>query len=127
MRTRYHSEAEAAMEQGATVAVAEEMEASLEVLAQTFARLDVPGNMIEVLLESFRRESVGIRPVRAPGQPLESLPNAISKMPVATHALGERDWAASRTLAEVNLRPKPGRSSSPCRRLAATSRRRRLT
>ena len=41
LRMRYKSEAETAMRQGATVAVAEEMEASLEVLAQTFARLDV--------------------------------------------------------------------------------------
>ena len=35
------------------------------------ARLDVPGNVIEVLLESYRRESTGMRTVRAPAQPLE--------------------------------------------------------
>ena len=81
------------MRQGATVAVAEEMEASLEVLAQTIARLDVPGNVIDVLLDSYRRESTGIRTVRAPGQPLESLPSAISQTPIATHALGDGDWA----------------------------------
>jgi CPA2 family monovalent cation:H+ antiporter-2 len=108
VRTRYHSEAETAMAQGANVAVAEEMEASLEVLAQTFARLDVPGNLIDVLLDSYRRESVGIRPVRAPGQPLESLPSAISKVPIATHALRDGDWAVSRTLADVNLRAETG-------------------
>jgi CPA2 family monovalent cation:H+ antiporter-2 len=108
VRTRYHSEAETAMRQGASVAVAEEMEASLEVLAQTFARLDVPGNVIDVLLDSYRRESVGIRPVRAQGQPLESLPSEISKAPIATHALGDGDWAASRTLADVNLRAETG-------------------
>ena len=108
VRTRYHAEAETAMRQGATVAVAEEMEASLEVLAQTFARLDVPGNVIDVLLDSYRRESVGIRPVRAPGQPLDSLPRAISQMPIATHALGDGDWAANRTLADVNLRAETG-------------------
>ena len=108
VRTRYHAEAETAMRQGANVAVAEEMEASLEVLAQTFARLDVPGNVIDVLLDSYRRESVGIRPVRAPGQPLDSLPRAISQMPIATHALGDGDWAANRTLADVNLRAETG-------------------
>jgi monovalent cation:H+ antiporter-2, CPA2 family len=108
VRTRYHSEAETAMRQGATVAVAEEMEASLEVLAQTFARLDVPGNMIDVLLDSYRRESVGIRSVRAQGQPLDSLPSAISQVPIATHALGEGDWAVSRTLSDVNLRAETG-------------------
>lgn len=108
MRTRYHSEAEAAMRQGANVAVAEEMEASLEVLAQTFARLDVPGNVIDILLDSYRRESVGIRPVRAQGQPLESLPTAISQAPVASHALQEGDWAVGRTLADANLRADTG-------------------
>jgi CPA2 family monovalent cation:H+ antiporter-2 len=108
IRTRYHSEAEAALRQGASVAVAEELEASLEVLAQTFARLDVPGNVIDVLLDSYRRESVGIRTVRASGQPLESLPSEISRAPIATHALGDGDWAASRTLAEVNLRAETG-------------------
>ena len=108
LRTRYKSEAESVMRQGATVAVAEEMEASLEVLAQTIARLDVPGNVIDVLLDSYRRESIGIRPVRAPGQPLESLPSEFSKAPVATHALDAADWAVGRTLAEVNLRADTG-------------------
>jgi monovalent cation:H+ antiporter-2, CPA2 family len=108
LRMRYKSEAESAMRQGATVAVAEEMEASLEVLAQTIARLDVPGNVIDVLLDSYRRESMGMRTVRAPGQPLESLPSAISQTPVATHALGAGDWAVGRTLADVNLRADTG-------------------
>jgi CPA2 family monovalent cation:H+ antiporter-2 len=108
LRTRYKSEADSVMQQGATVAVAEEMEASLEVLAQTIARLDVPGNVIDVLLDSYRRESTGIRTVRAPGQPLESLPSAISKTPIATHALADGDWAVGRTLADVNLRADTG-------------------
>jgi CPA2 family monovalent cation:H+ antiporter-2 len=108
LRTRYKSEAEAVMRQGATVAVAEEMEASLEVLAQTFSRLDVPGNVIDVLLDSYRRESMGMRTIRTPAQPLESLPSAISKTPIATHALGDGDWAVGKTLAEVNLRAETG-------------------
>ncbi len=108
LRMRYKTEAEAAMLQGATVAVAEEMEASLEVVAQTIARLDVPGNVIDVLLDSYRRESMGMRTVRAPAQPLGSLPSAISKTPIATHALSEGDWAVGRTLAEVNLRADTG-------------------
>ena len=82
--------------------------AVLEVIAQTIARLDVPGNVIDVLLDSYRRESMGMRTVRAPGQPLESLPSAISQAPVATHALSEGDWAVGRTLAEANLRAETG-------------------
>jgi CPA2 family monovalent cation:H+ antiporter-2 len=108
VRTRYRSEAESLQEQGATVAVAEELEASLEVLAQTFSRLDVPGNVIDVLLDGFRRDSSGLRPVRAPSQPLEALPTAISKTPVATHQLHRGEWAVGRTLAEVNLRAETG-------------------
>ena len=49
-----------------------------------------------------------MRTVRAPGQPLESLPSAISKTPIATHALARWDWAVGRTLAEVNLRADTG-------------------
>ncbi|HEY7500398.1 MAG TPA: cation:proton antiporter [Vicinamibacterales bacterium] len=108
VRTRYRSEAQQLLETGATVAVAEELEASLEVLAQAFARLDVPGNIIEVLLDSFRRESSGIRPVRAPTQPLDTLPSAISQTPVATHQLHAGEWAVGRTLADVNLRAETG-------------------
>jgi CPA2 family monovalent cation:H+ antiporter-2 len=108
VRTRYRSEADSMLELGATVAVAEELEASLEVLAQVFARLHVPGNVIEVLLEGFRRESTGIRPVRAPTTPLDALPSAIATTPVATHRLDAGEWAIGRTLAEVNLRAETG-------------------
>jgi CPA2 family monovalent cation:H+ antiporter-2 len=108
VRSRYRLEAEDLQQLGATVAVAEELEASLEVLAQTFARLDVPGNVIEVLLDGYRRESTGMRAVRAPSQPLDALPSAIRKTPVASHQLADDDWAVGRTLAEVNLRAETG-------------------
>jgi monovalent cation:H+ antiporter-2, CPA2 family len=109
VRTRYKSEAATLQRLGATVAVAEELEASLEVLAQTFARLDVPGNVIEVLLDGYRRDSSsGIRPMRAPSQALDELPSAITKTPVATHRMHEGEWAVGKTLAEVNLRAETG-------------------
>jgi monovalent cation:H+ antiporter-2, CPA2 family len=108
VRTRYAAEAEMMSRLGAAVAVAEELEASLEVLAQVFARLDVPGNVGEVLVDAFRRESSGMRQSRAPMQPLESLPSAISEAPVASHQLGDGEWAVGRTLADVNLRAETG-------------------
>jgi CPA2 family monovalent cation:H+ antiporter-2 len=108
VRTRYRLEAENLLELGATVAVAEELEASLEVLAQVFARLDVPGNMIEILLDSYRRESSGMRVVRAPSQRLDTLPSAIGQTPVATHQMNAGEWAVGRTLADVNLRAETG-------------------
>jgi monovalent cation:H+ antiporter-2, CPA2 family len=110
VRTRYRSEADRLQVKGATVAVAEELEASLEVLAQLLARLDVAGNVIDTLLEVFRRESVSIRPVRAPRAMLQSLPEAIRQMPVSTYRLDEGKWAIGRTLTEINLRANTGAS-----------------
>ena len=110
VRTRYRAEADKLLERGATVAVAEELEASLEVLAQLLARLNVPGNVIETLLEVFRRESVSIRPVRAPRAMMQSLPEAIRQMPVSTYRLEEGTWAIGRSLTEINLRANTGAS-----------------
>ena len=108
VRTRYRLEAEELQRLGATVAVAEELEASLEVVAQVFARMDVPGNMIEMLLDTYRRESSGIRTVRAPTQPLDTLPTAITQTPISTHQMHAGEWAIGRTLADVDLRAETG-------------------
>jgi K+:H+ antiporter len=107
VRTRYRAEAEYLSRRGATVAVAEELEASLEVLAQLLTRLDMPGNAIEVLLEGFRRGSA-VRPLRAPSRPLEALPPEIGQAPIASHQLQSGDWAVGRTVADLNLRATTG-------------------
>jgi K+:H+ antiporter len=108
VRTRYRLEAERLLELGATVAVAEELEASLEVLAQLLAKLHVAGNMIEPLVDVFRRESVRMRTVKAPTSNLDSLPTAIQRMPIATHRIETNDWAVGRSLAEIDLRARTG-------------------
>jgi CPA2 family monovalent cation:H+ antiporter-2 len=110
VRTRYRLEAERLSAQGATVAVAEELEASLEVVAQLLARLNVAGNLIDALLDVFRRESVSIRPVKAPRPMLQSLPDAIRRMPIATHQIEQSHWAVGRTVADLNLRAVTGAS-----------------
>jgi CPA2 family monovalent cation:H+ antiporter-2 len=107
VRTRYRQEADALIRLGATVAVAEELEASLEVLAQLMTRLDIPGNVVEVLLGGIRRPS-SVRPLRAANHAFEALPSAISQTPVATHQLQEVDWAVGRTLAHTNLHAATG-------------------
>jgi CPA2 family monovalent cation:H+ antiporter-2 len=105
VRTRFRLEAEKLQKLGATFAVAEELEASLEVLAQLLARLHVAGNVIEPLVDVFRRESVGgFRPVRAPRASFDSLPEAIHRMPVATHEVKPGEWAVGRSLLELDLR-----------------------
>jgi CPA2 family monovalent cation:H+ antiporter-2 len=107
-RTRYRLEAERLLADGATVAVAEEQEASLEVLAQMLARLDIPGNVIEPLLDVFRRESVSLRVLRAPALSPAALPEVLQHLPVATHQVEASHWAADRTMAEINLRARTG-------------------
>ena len=110
VRTRYRLEAERLLALGATVAVAEELEASLEVVAQLLGRLHVAGNTIEALLDVFRRESVSLRAVRAPRAMLQSLPAQLQQMPVSSHLVEEGQWAIGRTVAELNLRAQAGAS-----------------
>jgi monovalent cation:H+ antiporter-2, CPA2 family len=119
VRTRYRTEAERLQKAGATVAVAEELEASLEVVAQLLVRLQVAGNTIEPLLDTFRRELVSLRPVRAPRAMLDPLSEAIQRMPVATHRLESGQWAIGQTMAEVNLRATTGASVLAIQRGAA--------
>jgi CPA2 family monovalent cation:H+ antiporter-2 len=107
-RARYRLEAERLQAAGATVAVAEELEASLEVLAQLLARLDIAGNVIEPLLDVFRRESVSLRPVKAPHSSSGGLPQALQHLPVSTHRLDGTHWAVGRTMTDVNLRAATG-------------------
>jgi CPA2 family monovalent cation:H+ antiporter-2 len=107
-RARYRLEAERLKAEGTTVAVAEELEASLEVLAQLLARLDIAGNVIEPLLDIFRRESVSLRPMKAPHASPEGLPQVLRDLPVSTHRVDGRDWAARKTMTEINLRARTG-------------------
>ena len=64
-----------------------------------------------------------MRTVRAPGQ--RSTTDAITKTPIATHALSAGDWAVGRTLAEVNLRADTGALVIAVLQEGATPRRRR--
>ena len=107
-RTRYRLEAERLKAAGAHVAVAEELEASLEVLAQLLARLDVAGNVIQPLLEIFRRESVTLRPVKAPHASAGGLPQVLQDLPVSTHQVEPEHWAAGKSMADIGLRARTG-------------------
>jgi CPA2 family monovalent cation:H+ antiporter-2 len=118
VRTRYRLEAERLMEEGATLAIAEELEASLEVLAQLLARMHIPGNVIEVLLDTYRRTTTaaGKRSRSAPAVPLGDLPLEIVDTPVATFRLANGMWGAGRTLKELNLRAETGATVLAVRR-----------
>jgi CPA2 family monovalent cation:H+ antiporter-2 len=108
VRTRYRLEAERLQASGATVAVAEELEASLEVLAQLLGRLDLAGNVIEPLIDVFRRESVSLRPVKVPRPSADGLPRMLQHLPVSTHQVEPSHWAEGRTMSDIDLRKKTG-------------------
>jgi monovalent cation:H+ antiporter-2, CPA2 family len=117
VRARYRLEAIRLQEAGA-IAVAEELEASLEVVAQLLAGLEVPGNIIQVLVEDYRRREAMpvLRMPAAPRIALQQLAPDLLSAPVATHQLRAGDWAVGRTVADVNLRAATGVSILAVRR-----------
>lgn len=73
-------------------------------------RLDVPGNVVEVLVGSARR-SVGAesqRAVSTPFLPADMLARAVEQTPVVTCQLAQGDWAVGQSLAAVSLRAETG-------------------
>ena len=110
VRSRYRLEALRMARAGATMAVAEELEGSLEVMAQLLVRLDVPGNVAEVLVSSARRlvEAESPRSGTAPAVPMEMLTAAMAHAPVSTYQLGSADWAVNQTIAAIHLRAETG-------------------
>lgn len=117
VRTRYRLEAERLTRAGATLAVAEELEGSLEALAQLLARLHIPGNVVEVLLDTYRRTTTSAARGRlARAVPFSELPVEIADAPVATFRLRGGMWGVGRTLAELDLRAATGATVLAVRR-----------
>jgi CPA2 family monovalent cation:H+ antiporter-2 len=116
VRARYRTEAVLLQQEGA-IAVAEELEASLEVLAQVLTRLDVPGNVVEAVLDGYRHRE-GLRGFRAdaPSVSLEAVAPDILDAPVATHEIQPGEAAVGQTLASLRLRTDTGASVLAVRR-----------
>lgn len=110
VRTRYRLEAERLARAGASVAVAEELEGSLEVMAQMLLHLEVPANVAEVLVSSTRQAAGMERTVRGVSTwlPPASLGAAMGQTQVTSHQLSEEDWAVGQPLLAVNLRAETG-------------------
>jgi CPA2 family monovalent cation:H+ antiporter-2 len=122
-RTRYRLEADRLARAGATLAVAEELEASLEVLSQLLARLHIPGNVAETLVTGYRR-TIGAAEggrVRAPVVPLDQLPREIVDAPVSSYRLAEGSWAVGKSLQDVELRASTGATVLAVRRQRGTT------
>ncbi len=107
VRTRYRTEADRLVALGATIAVAEEFEASLEVLAQLLTRLQVPDDAVDILLERFRRPAPGSRPMGGVRR-LDEFSADLGDLPIAAHQVQGDAWAAGRSLAELDLRAQTG-------------------
>jgi CPA2 family monovalent cation:H+ antiporter-2 len=122
-RTRYRLEAERLANAGATLAVAEELEATLEVMSQLLARLHIPGNVIEPLVDNYRRVlgSAASRSQRAPAIPLDQMPREIVDAPVSSVRLPADGWGVDRTLQELDLRNSTGATVLAVRRATGTT------
>ena len=121
-RTRYRLEAERLTESGATLAVAEELEASLEVLSQLLARLHIPGNVVEMLVDNYRRilGASTTRGARAKAIPLDQLPQEVLDAPVSSLRLATDAWGVGRTLQQLDLRNSTGATVLAVRRGTST-------
>jgi CPA2 family monovalent cation:H+ antiporter-2 len=121
-RTRYRLEAERLTESGATLAVAEELEASLEVLSQLLARLHIPGNVVETLVDNYRRVlgAPTSRGARARAIPLDQLPKEMLDAPVSSMRLPVDGWAVGKTLHQLDLRNATGATVLAIRRAGTT-------
>jgi CPA2 family monovalent cation:H+ antiporter-2 len=121
-RTRYRLEAERLTESGATLAVAEELEASLEVLSQLLARLHIPGNVVETLVDNYRRVlgAPASRAARAKAIPLDQLPKEVLDAPVSSFRLPADGWGVGKTLHQLDLRNSTGATVLAIRRNGTT-------
>jgi CPA2 family monovalent cation:H+ antiporter-2 len=123
VRTRFRLEARRMMMAGATMAVAEELEGSLEVMAQTLVRLDVPANVAEVLVASARRAAgagESPRTLSAPHVPLDVVSGTVGQTPVSSYRLAAEHGAVGRTLGSINLRAETGATVVAVKRDEAT-------
>ncbi len=109
VRTRYRAEADRMLTLGATVVVVEEIETSLEALAQLLVRLGLPSNRVDAILETLRHEAI-VRPLRGAGDRALVLPEVLRQAEVSAHEVGPGDWAVDRTIADTALRTLTGAS-----------------
>ena len=121
-RSRYRIESERLTKAGATLAVAEELEASLEVLSQLLVRLHIPANVVETLVDNYRRVlgAGTVRSGRAKPVAFDQLPKEIVDAPVSSFRLPAGAWSVGRTLQEVDLRASTGATVLAVRRDGGT-------
>jgi len=105
VRTRYFADREKLHALGATEVVAEEVEASLEVMARLLRRLEIPRNVIETQVRSARMilQTTGDRRLTLPRTAVPEL-EALAGLNVESVLIEERWHAAGRSPVELAIR-----------------------
>ena len=105
VRTRYFDEIAELKKLGATDMVVEEFENAVELMARVLRRAGTPRNVIAARIGEAResREEL-VRPLTIPRQRLEHHAELMREVKIDTYLLGGEDWAAERSLRDINLR-----------------------
>ncbi len=94
------------------------------MLSQLLARLHIPGNVVETLVDNYRRAvgAAASRSSQAPGDSARSdCPREIVDAPVSSFRLPPDAWAVGRTLQELDLRNTTGATVLAVRRGGRTT------
>jgi K+/H+ antiporter YhaU regulatory subunit KhtT len=88
------------------------------VLSQLLVRLHIPGNVVETLVDNYRRVlgAATSRASRAKPVPFEEMPREIMDAPVSSFRLADEAWGVGRTLQEADLRKNTGATVLAVRR-----------
>ncbi len=108
IRTRYFSERDRLVSLGASEVVAEEVEASMEVVARLLRRLEVPRNLIDVLIHEAR--ATLMTSDRKMTLPRSMLPQheALADLKIESLLVTERSFASGWTVQDLEIRQKTG-------------------
>jgi CPA2 family monovalent cation:H+ antiporter-2 len=106
IRTRYFADRAKLMELGATDVIAEEVEASVEVIARLLRRLEVPRNIIDAQIDQARAATRAAE--RAVPVPRSALPRheALADLKIESLAVTQHSQAAGRTSLDLQVRQK---------------------
>ncbi len=106
VRTRYHTDRIQLMELGAAEIVAEEVEASVEVLGRLLRRLEIPRNVIDTKIIEAREEmGTSDRKITIPRGFLPEH-TALAALKIESMLVTQESYAVNRTAVEINVRQK---------------------
>jgi CPA2 family monovalent cation:H+ antiporter-2 len=106
IRTRYHAERQRLLDLGATDVVAEEVEASVEVLGRLLRRLEVPRNIIDQQIADVRDElQTSARKITLPRSPLPAH-RALADLKIESMLVTAQSFALQHAAVELDVRRK---------------------